>query len=203
MTSDRTSLSSHLPAPCIVDAGIVVNKQDMRRILCDLGAVYYRYTQGDRCISEGKGYVVEVFSDLQESTLVTNHSLYLNVCSFDYLELSRDPGAPERSEDEETSSEPAQLQSPSQQSSSQQSSHEQASSSQNPHQPELPDQELPKRKFYFDLVQENTRLQLIPLSNPLKARRDRTINAVALEAVVADMLSTNLDINDDEDHFPF
>ncbi|NEQ99918.1 MAG: hypothetical protein F6K30_25005 [Cyanothece sp. SIO2G6] len=196
MTSDRTSYHSHLPAPCIVDAGIIVNKQDMRRLLCDLGAVRYHYDQGGRCISEGEGYVVEVFSDPDEATLVTNHSLYLNVCSFDYLELSQIPP-------QESSSTPP-------------ASATTTLDSAIPHGPNCgcessPDDpqmaaEASGSTACFRLVQENTTLRLVPLSNPLMARRDRTMNVVALEAVVADMLSANLDLSesDEEDeNFPF
>ncbi len=34
---------------------------------------------------------MEVFANPQRSTLVANHALYLNVCSFDYLELKQSP----------------------------------------------------------------------------------------------------------------
>ena len=197
MSSDRTSFHSHLPAPCIVDSGTVVNKQDMRRVLCDLGPVQYRYTQGEHCISEGEGYVVEVFADPNEATLVTNHSLYLNICSFDYLELSQITVT------NDCSHEPTKAPS----SSSQAISH---------HPGSLPLKSnslddgikngksvaVSKQSACFKLVQENTVLQLVPLSNPLKMRRNRT-SSVALDAVVADMLSTNLDINEDDDCFPF
>ncbi|MGK7891404.1 MAG: hypothetical protein AB4042_18905 [Leptolyngbyaceae cyanobacterium] len=191
MTSDRTSYHSHLPAPCIVDAGIVVNKQDMRRLLCDLGAVRYRYTQGDRCISEGEGYVVEVFSDPDEATLVTNHSLYLNICSFDYLELSQD--SPQPLSASTTLIEPTPDHGPN------------CDCSCSPDDSATPSK-VPGPTTCFLLVQETTTLQLVPLSNPLTARRDRTMNVVALEAVVADMLSTNLDLDDsdeDDENFPF
>lgn len=140
----------NLPAPCIVDTGIIVSKHDMRRILSDLGRVCYTYTQGNEILSQDEGYVMDVFADAQQSTLVTNHSLYLNVCSFDYLELSR--------------------------SSTQQSC--------------------------LTLVQDNRRLQLIPLSNPLKRQGDRTMNAAALEAMVAEVLSASIDMRlDDEENF--
>ncbi|MDF5707400.1 MAG: hypothetical protein PUP90_06880 [Nostoc sp. S4] len=87
-------MSHHLPdtrilAPCIVNAGIIVNKLDMRRLLTDLGRVHYIYTQEDKVLSEGEGDVMEVFANPQRSTLVANHALYLNVCSFDYLELKQ------------------------------------------------------------------------------------------------------------------
>ncbi|NJL85019.1 MAG: hypothetical protein HC886_02055 [Leptolyngbyaceae cyanobacterium SM1_1_3] len=80
--------NTSLPAPCLVDTGVVVNKMDMQRLLTDLGRVRYVY-EHDAQTSEGEGYVLEVFSDPQQSTLVANHTLYINVQSFDYLELRR------------------------------------------------------------------------------------------------------------------
>ncbi|BAZ48012.1 hypothetical protein NIES4103_06170 [Nostoc sp. NIES-4103] len=78
---------TRIPAPCIVNTGIIVNKLDMRRLLADLGRVHYIYTQEGKPQSEGEGDVMEVFANPQRSTLVANSALYLNVCSFDYLEL--------------------------------------------------------------------------------------------------------------------
>ncbi len=89
-------MSQHLPdtkipAPCIINTGIIVNKLDMRRLLADLGRVHYIYTQEGILQSEGEGDVLEVFANPQRSTLVANHTLYLNVHSFDYLELKQSP----------------------------------------------------------------------------------------------------------------
>jgi hypothetical protein len=81
--------SGRLPAPCLVDAGIVVNKADMLRLLNDLGKVDYLDLHEGTVASQGTGYVMDVFSDPAQSTLVANQSLYLNVYSFDYLELAR------------------------------------------------------------------------------------------------------------------
>jgi hypothetical protein len=78
-----------LPAPCLVDTGMVVNKNDMLRLLQDLGQVRYTHTQDDRVISEGEGYVMEVFADPTQSTIVANRTLYLNVLSFDCLEMGQ------------------------------------------------------------------------------------------------------------------
>ncbi|BAY25248.1 hypothetical protein NIES2100_50540 [Calothrix sp. NIES-2100] len=78
-----------IPAPCIINTGIIVNKLDIRRLLADLGRVHYIYTQEGQLQSEGDGDVMEVFSNPQRSTLVANHALYLNVHSFDYLELKQ------------------------------------------------------------------------------------------------------------------
>lgn len=80
-----------LPSPCIIDTGIVINKIDMRRLLADLGHVRYIHTQEGKLRSEGEGDVLEVFANPNRSTLVANHALYLNVCSFDYLELKQSP----------------------------------------------------------------------------------------------------------------
>ncbi|MGD1865492.1 MAG: hypothetical protein ACFB0D_13140 [Phormidesmis sp.] len=81
--------SSNLPAPCIVDSGIVVNKADMLRLLKGLSHVRYIHRQDNQVTSTGEGRVMEAFSDANQATLVANHSLYLNVHSFDYLEMVR------------------------------------------------------------------------------------------------------------------
>lgn len=75
------------PAPCIVDTGTVINKQDIHRLLNDIGRVRYIHTQDGVLENEGDGCVLEVFSDPSRATLVANHAMYLNVQSFDYLEL--------------------------------------------------------------------------------------------------------------------
>ncbi len=78
-------------APCIIDQGVIYQKQDMQRLLKDLGQVSYIHTLDDEVLSQGEGCVRDVFSDEQRSTMVANRSLYLNVCSFDYLELTTSP----------------------------------------------------------------------------------------------------------------
>ncbi|MGD1929999.1 MAG: hypothetical protein ACFB12_13930 [Leptolyngbyaceae cyanobacterium] len=84
--------SSHLPAPCLVDHGIVVNKTDMLRLLNDLGQVAYTDTHAEDVMSKGTGYIMDVFAEPGLSTLVANQSLYLNVYSFDYIQLEKLPG---------------------------------------------------------------------------------------------------------------
>ena len=91
MSHDQFSRSEPLPAPCIIDAGTVVNKQDMQRLLADLSRVRYIHRQDGVLTGEGEGHVLEVFSHPQRSTLIANHALYLNVHSFDYLELGKSP----------------------------------------------------------------------------------------------------------------
>ncbi|MDY6940056.1 MAG: hypothetical protein SWY16_20675 [Cyanobacteriota bacterium] len=85
---DRSS-NTRPPAPCIIDTGIIVNKRDMQKVLADLDRVRYLHIEAGKPLSRGEGFVVEVFSDPQHSTIVTNHSLYLNVNSFDCLELKQ------------------------------------------------------------------------------------------------------------------
>lgn len=89
MSHDQLSGNTRLPAPCIIDTGTVVNKQDMQRLLTDLSRVRYCYRQDDTVLVEDEGFVLEVFADPHRSTLVANHTLYINVHSFDYLELKR------------------------------------------------------------------------------------------------------------------
>lgn len=89
MSHDHTS--HPLPAPCIIDFGTIINNDDIRRILSDLGRVHYIHTIDEQVQSEGEGWIVEVFCDPQQATIVANNSLYLNVQSFDYLQLYRSP----------------------------------------------------------------------------------------------------------------
>jgi hypothetical protein len=84
-------LNNRVVAPCIIDTGIVVNKRDIKRLLFDLGRVRYVHIQDGKIYSEGEGYVLEVFANPDRSTLIANHALYLNVYSFDYLELKQSP----------------------------------------------------------------------------------------------------------------
>src|SRR4028118_1881691 len=138
-------------APCIIDTGIVVNKQDIRRLLSDLNRVRYIHTFDGQMQSQGEGCVLEAFADPQRATLIANHALYLNVESFDYLQLS------------------------------------QISESEN----------------YFDLIQDNRQLRLIPISNPLQEQATPILNAAALEAMVAQVLSAKWDVQIDESDFSF
>lgn len=82
---------SQLPAPCIINTGIIANKIDMGRLLADLGRVRYIYIQDGKFASQGEGDVLEIFTNPQQATLIGNHALYLNLHSFDYLELKQSP----------------------------------------------------------------------------------------------------------------
>ena len=149
MSHDQSSRDIRLPAPCIIDVGTIVDKRDMHRLLTDLNRVRYIHTQDGAITSQGEGCLLEVFANAQRATLIANHALYINVHSFDYLELSQ-------SSEQET---------------------------------------------YFDLIQDSRQLRLIPLSNPLQ-HPGRSINAAALESMVAEVLSAGWDVQiDDDDAF--
>ncbi|MGA7954400.1 MAG: hypothetical protein WCA07_12865 [Gloeobacterales cyanobacterium] len=84
-------------ALCIIDVGIILNKRDMVRLLEDLSRVRYQELCGGNLRKKGDGYIMEVYDDPSCSTLVANQTLYLNVSSFEYLELgqcssSEEPG---------------------------------------------------------------------------------------------------------------
>jgi hypothetical protein len=93
MSQDQPSRCSHFSAPCLVDTGTIVDKRDMQRLLGDLSRVRYVHMQDGQVKSEGEGCVLEVFADMQNATLVANHTLYINVYSFDFLEMSQLPDA--------------------------------------------------------------------------------------------------------------
>lgn len=79
--------ASQFSAPCIIDNGLIVNQDDIYRLLSDLGHVrYYHYLDG-QCSGQGEGYIVEVFHDHHQATLIANQTIYLNLASFDYLQL--------------------------------------------------------------------------------------------------------------------
>ncbi|CCH68326.1 hypothetical protein RINTHH_21710 [Richelia intracellularis HH01] len=139
--------NTKIPAPCIVDTGMVINKHDIQQLLSDLSQVRYIYTLNDQVQSEGKGDIIEVFAHPNRSTLVVNHTLYLNICSFDYLELHQSP----------------------------------------------------ESQTCFDLVQESTRLSLIPLSNPIKECRNSGLNSHAIDIMMERFFSARLDAEIDDD----
>ncbi len=122
----------------------------MHRVLTDLNRVRYIHTQDGHLISEGEGCILEILVDPHRATLVANHALYLNVHSFDYLELNR-------SVDGAT----------------------------------------------FDLIQDTRQLRLIPLSNPLQDQANRGIDVAELEVMVAEVISASLDVQIDDEQFPF
>ncbi len=139
-----------LAAPCIVDEGILINCEDIRRLLTDVCHVYYVHSIEGQVKSEGQGFIQEIFNDPRQSTLIANQKIYINISSFDYLQLSK-------STDNET---------------------------------------------YFDLIQDNRQLRLIPIARTTKPQRiSEDINAEAIEAMVAEVLSARLDVQMDDEDF--
>jgi hypothetical protein len=112
-----------------------------------LGRVRYIHIQEGESKSEGEGDVLEVFANQNRSTIVANHALYLNIYSFDYLELRQSPA----------------------------------------------------QETYFDLVQDNRCLRLIPLSTPVQERATRKLNETAWEAMMDQVLSARWDAEIDDD----
>lgn len=80
---------NRLSAPCIVDTGIIINQDDIKRLLNDLCRIRYIHTIDEQITSEGQGAIQEIFSDFYQSTLIANGNLYINIQSFDYLQLSK------------------------------------------------------------------------------------------------------------------
>ena len=78
-----------IPAPCIVDKGILINRDDIKRLLADLCHVNYVHITDGKVKDEGKGFIQEIFSDSHQSTLIANRKIYININSFDYLQLSK------------------------------------------------------------------------------------------------------------------
>ncbi len=91
LAMNQHSRSQQIPAPCIVDIGTIINKDDIKRLLNDLCHVYYVHSLDNKVQSEGQGCVIEVFNDPLQSTLVANSNLYINIQSFDFLQLNKSP----------------------------------------------------------------------------------------------------------------
>lgn len=136
-----------LPAPCIVESGILVNKDDIKRLINDLTNVRYIHSLDGKVQNEGEGWILEVFNDPSQATIVVNSSLYINIQSFDYLQIS---------------------------------------SSQN-------------QETHFNLIQDNRELTLIPLTNTVQQQQEQDLDAVALEAMLSEVLSAKWDVQLDDD----
>lgn len=76
---------------CLVEQGIIYSKRDMIRILRDLDKVSYIDLIDSLSVAQGEGYVVEVYANSFDSTLVFNNRLHINVNSFDFLRISSQP----------------------------------------------------------------------------------------------------------------
>lgn len=76
---------------CLVEQGIIYSKRDMIRILRDLDRVNYTDLIDNLSVAHGEGYVVEVYANSFDSTLVFNNRLHINVNSFDFLKIITQP----------------------------------------------------------------------------------------------------------------
>ena len=76
---------------CLVDSGIIYSKRDMIRVLRDLDRVIYLDLIDNLAVAQGEGYVVEVFVNGFDSTIVFNNRLHINVNSFDFLKIRSNP----------------------------------------------------------------------------------------------------------------
>ncbi len=77
--------------PCIVDRGIIFSKRDMVRVLQGLDQVEYTEVVDNKKNLTREGYIVEIFEDHQEATIFLNRRIYLNVNSFDYIQIHYTP----------------------------------------------------------------------------------------------------------------
>jgi 7-keto-8-aminopelargonate synthetase-like enzyme len=145
MNQDQRHCS--LPAPCIVESGILVNKDDIKRLINDLTNVRYIHSLDGKIQNEGEGWILEVFNHPSQATIVVNNSLYINIESFDYLQISQSPD----------------------------------------------------QKTHFHLTQDNRQLTLIPLSNSSQQQQQQDLDAVALDAMLSEVLSAKWDVQLDED----
>ena len=76
---------------CIVDAGVLYHRRDMARILRDLVRVRYVDLNGGEVAASGEGQVVSIFASDDSSTIVFNERIYLNLNTFEYARLGKDP----------------------------------------------------------------------------------------------------------------
>ncbi len=76
---------------CLVDYGIVYSKRDMIRVLRDLDRVEYVDLIDNLAVAKGEGYVIEVYANVHDSTIIFNNRLHINVNGFDFLKIKSAP----------------------------------------------------------------------------------------------------------------
>lgn len=86
-----TSIHEENQISCLVEYGTIYSKRDMIRILRDLDLVKYSDYVGSEEVAYGEGYVVEVYANSFDSTIIFNNRLHINVNSFDLLKLKTSP----------------------------------------------------------------------------------------------------------------
>jgi hypothetical protein len=73
--------------PCIVGSGVVTSQKDMMRVLRGFDHVKYSDIIDNKIQSEDEAFVVEVFANDTESTIVFNRRIHINVENFEYLRM--------------------------------------------------------------------------------------------------------------------
>ena len=139
-----------LPAPCIVESGILVNKEDIKRLINDLTQVRYIHDIDGVVQNQGQGWILEVFNDPAQATIVVNNSLYINIQSFDYLKLNQ----------------------------------------------------VSPYETYFDLIQDNRTLRLIPLATANQEQQQqvsKNLGFDSLDEMLGEVFSAKWDVQADDD----
>lgn len=73
--------------PCIVGIGMITSKKDMMRVLRGFDHVVYSDIIDEKTVSEEEAFVVDVFCNDYESTIIFNRRIYINVQNFEYLRM--------------------------------------------------------------------------------------------------------------------
>lgn len=73
--------------PCLVGVGVLTSKKDMMRVLRGFDHVKYTDIIDEKIQSEEEAFVVDVFCNDHESTIIFNRRIYLNVQNFEYLRM--------------------------------------------------------------------------------------------------------------------
>ena len=73
--------------PCIVGVGVITSKKDMMRVLRGFDHVKYSDIIDEKVVSEEEAFVVDVFFNDHESTIIFNRRIYINVQNFEYLRM--------------------------------------------------------------------------------------------------------------------
>ena len=139
-----------LPAPCVIESGILVNKEDIKRLINDLTQVRYIHDIDGIVQNQGQGWILEVFNDPNQATIVVNNSLYINIQSFDYLKLNQ----------------------------------------------------VSPYETYFDLIQENRTLRLIPMATASQEQQNQVSKNLGfdnLDDMLGEVFSAKWDVQADDD----
>lgn len=83
--------NNEMQLSCLVEYGTIYSKRDMIRILRDLDRVEYSDLIDGAIVAQGEGYVIEVYANGHDSTLIFNNRLHINVSGFDFLKMRSAP----------------------------------------------------------------------------------------------------------------